>query len=272
MLLFNHLEIRKRSGKYLLLILDLRQRQSKLVLISFAKMNINKCVLKFLLCFLVLGTVHLLATSETDKTQDERVNADPIIIDVSWTTHDYDLHTIPTIQVVVNPLLARQFSPIYKQIFASVKQLNAEYIRYAAWFPYPKLGVAELDPPSGLFQCGNVGQDVSINLSCEQSGGVISKVDFASYGTSSGVCGQMKQGTCHAANSSDVVRLACLGKQTCSVPAAVDLFGDPCKFHLRISPVCNYFSSEITMNLFFAWKALFHSVQNRVYGEELAQN
>jgi hypothetical protein len=42
----------------------------------------------------------------------------------------------------------------------------------------------------------------------------------------------MKQGTCHAANSSDVVKQLCLGKQKCSVPAAVDLFGDPCKFIL----------------------------------------
>jgi hypothetical protein len=115
-------------------------------------------------------------------------------------------------------------------MFASLKQLNAEYTRYTAWYPYPKLVVAELDPPSGLFQCGNVGEDFSINLSCEQGGGVISKVDFASYGTSSGACGQMKQGTCHAANSSDIVQKMCLGKQKCSVPAAVDLFGDPCKF------------------------------------------
>ncbi|CAF4122391.1 unnamed protein product, partial [Rotaria sordida] len=158
-----------------------------------------------------------------------QVNADPILIEVSWTTHDYDLHTIPTLQVVTNPLLARQFSPIYKQIFASLKELNAEYARYAVWFPYPKLAVAELDPPSGLYQCGNVGQDFSINLSCEQNGGVISKVDFASYGTSSGACGQMKQGTCHAENSSEIVQRVCIGQKTCSVPATNDLFGDPCK-------------------------------------------
>ncbi|CAF4607746.1 unnamed protein product, partial [Rotaria sp. Silwood2] len=120
---------------------------------------------------------------ETDNFQNDQVNGDPILIQISWTTHDYNLHTIPTLQVVTNPLLSRQFSPVHKQIFASLKQLNAEYARYAAWFPYPKLAVAELDPPSGLFQCGNVGEDFSINLSCEQNGGVINKVDFASYGT-----------------------------------------------------------------------------------------
>jgi len=158
------------------------------------------------------------------------IAADPINIEVTWTAHDYNLHTVPTLQIVVNPLVSRQFSPISKEIFYNLKQLNAEYSRYAAWFPYPKLAVAELDPPSGLYQCGNVGQDAYIHLSCEQGGGVISQVDFASYGTSSGACGQMKQGTCHAANSSQVVEQMCLGKQKCSVPADVNLFGDPCKF------------------------------------------
>ena len=189
-------------------------------------MTTSKWTFAFLLCFLALDIAHLSFVSEND---------DPIQINVSWSTHDYNLHTIPTLQVVVNPLLDRHFSPIHDQVFSSLKQLNAEYARYAAWFPYPKMSVAELDPPSGLFQCGNVGQDVSIDLSCEQSGGVISKVDFASYGTSSGACGQMKQGACHAANSSEVVEMMCVGKQKCSVPAAVDLFGDPCKFCLHIT-------------------------------------
>ncbi|CAF3871120.1 unnamed protein product [Rotaria sp. Silwood2] len=159
----------------------------------------------------------------------DQVNGDPILIQISWTIHDYNLHTIPTLQVVTNPLLSRQFSPVHKQIFASLKQLNAEYARYAAWFPYPKLAIAELDPPSGLFQCGNVGEDFSINLSCEQNGGVINKVDFASYGTSIGACGQMQQGKCHAANSSQIIQRVCIGQKTCSVPATSDLFGDPCQ-------------------------------------------
>ena len=190
-------------------------------------MIISMSTAKLVVCLLAIHIAHFSIASSND---------DPIQINVSWSTHDYDLHTIPTLQVVVNPLLDRHFSPVHDQIFASLKQLNAEYARYAAWFPYPKMSVAELDPPSGLFQCGNVGQDFPINLSCERNGGVISKVDFASYGTSSGACGEMKQGNCHAANSSEVVENMCLGKPTCSVPAAVDLFGDPCKFYLPTTP------------------------------------
>ncbi|CAF3318347.1 unnamed protein product, partial [Rotaria socialis] len=134
-------------------------------------MNNNRSFLIFLFCCLTLDIVHLLPTFDTNQVQHNQSNADPILIEVSWTTQDYDLHTVPALQVVANPLLARQFSPIYKEIFENLKQLNAEYTRYAAWFPYPKLAVAELDPPSGIFQCGNVGENFSINLSCEQNGG-----------------------------------------------------------------------------------------------------
>lgn len=195
-------------------------------------MTINKRTSIFLWTFfLAFDIVHLYPRSKDDKVQNEQVSADPILIEISWTTYDYNLQTVPSVLVPANPLSSRQFSPIDNEIYASLKQLNVEYARYGAWYPFPHMSVAELDPPSGLFQCGNVRTNFSVHLSCEQSVGVISKIDFASYGTSSGACGQMTQGTCHAANSSDVVEKLCLGKQKCSVPATADVFGDPCKFH-----------------------------------------
>ena len=157
-------------------------------------------------------------------------NADPIVIAVNWTANDYLLHTTPSLQIVTNPLVSRQFSPISKKIFDDLAQLNAEYTRFAAWFPYPKMAVAELDPPSGLFQCSTAGESYPIHLSCQQNGGVISSIDFASYGTAAGACGQMKEGSCHSTKSLDIVQQACLGKQECSVPASYEIFGDPCKF------------------------------------------
>ncbi|CAF0857629.1 unnamed protein product [Adineta steineri] len=90
------------------------------------------------------------------------------------------------------------------------------------------MAVAELDPPSGLAQCGNAGESYPVQLSCRKSGGTISSVDFASYGTATGACGQMKQGTCHATTTMDIVKQACLGQQECSVPASYQIFGDPC--------------------------------------------
>ncbi|CAF4195797.1 unnamed protein product [Adineta steineri] len=90
------------------------------------------------------------------------------------------------------------------------------------------MAVAELDPPSGLAQCGNAGESYPVQLSCRKSGGTISSIDFASYGTATGACGQMKQGTCHATTTMDIVKQACLGQQECSVPASYQIFGDPC--------------------------------------------
>lgn len=183
-------------------------------------MKISGCTQLILFSFLMLISPHVNSTWNND---------DPILIDVNWSTHDFVLHTIPSLQIVANPLVSRQFSSISKEIFANLAQLNAEFVRYAAWYPYPKMGVAELDPPSGLLQCYNVGENFSVYLSCRQSGGIINKVDFASYGTASGVCGQMRKGTCHASKSLDIIQQVCIGQEECSVPVTNDLFGDPCQ-------------------------------------------
>ena len=55
-------------------------------------------------------------------------------------------HTTPTLQAVVNPML-RRGSPIHDASFAALRKLGCDYVRYAFWFPYPKLVVAELRPP-----------------------------------------------------------------------------------------------------------------------------
>lgn len=54
--------------------------------------------------------------------------------------------TVPTLQAVVNPML-RRGSPIHDASFEALRRLGAEYVRYAFWYPYPKLAVAELRPP-----------------------------------------------------------------------------------------------------------------------------
>jgi hypothetical protein len=55
--------------------------------------------------------------------------------------------SVPTLQVVVNPPL-RKKSAIHDEVFTALKNLGADYTRYVPWLPYPKLGVAELDPPT----------------------------------------------------------------------------------------------------------------------------
>ena len=54
--------------------------------------------------------------------------------------------TTPTLQVVVNPPLRRGTS-VHDNAFRALHDLQADYVRYVPWLPYPKLGVAELEPP-----------------------------------------------------------------------------------------------------------------------------
>ncbi|CAI9114312.1 OLC1v1015007C6 [Oldenlandia corymbosa var. corymbosa] len=57
----------------------------------------------------------------------------------------------------------------------------------------------------------------------------ISSIKFASFGTPVGVCGNYQQGSCHAYHSYDAFETYCIGKESCSVTVAPELFGgDPC--------------------------------------------
>lgn len=54
--------------------------------------------------------------------------------------------TTPTLQVVVNPPL-RPGQPLAAAAYKALKDLDADDVRYVPWLPYPKLAVAELEPP-----------------------------------------------------------------------------------------------------------------------------
>jgi hypothetical protein len=82
------------------------------------------------------------------------------------------------------------------------------------------------DTGSSSTKCVQAGEWDMANLYC--SGGVIKSISFASYGTPSGSCPNLSKGTCHASNSQSKVESLCLDKQTCSVSADNDVFGDPC--------------------------------------------
>ena len=66
---------------------------------------------------------------------------------VNWKTAIATSKTIPTLQVVVNPMLKRG-SPIHKSSFQALKGINADYVRFVPWFPYPKAAVVELKEPT----------------------------------------------------------------------------------------------------------------------------
>src|SRR3984957_11703969 len=71
----------------------------------------------------------------------------PNEVTVDWNKTVIVSRSTPTLQVVVNPML-RSGSPIHDASFQAAKDLGADYVRYVPWLPYPRLGVAELEPPT----------------------------------------------------------------------------------------------------------------------------
>jgi hypothetical protein len=68
-------------------------------------------------------------------------------VDVQWDKVERVSKTTATLQVVVNPPL-RRGTPIHDRVFQELERLGADYVRYVPWLPYPKLAVAELQPPA----------------------------------------------------------------------------------------------------------------------------
>ncbi len=99
-----------------------------------------------LIVFLVLATAGPLRCQESSAK-----------VRVEWGKVTRVSKTTATLQVVVNPML-RRGSPIHDQAFEALRNLKADYVRYVPWLPYPKLGVAELEPP----QNGKASWDFSL--------------------------------------------------------------------------------------------------------------
>lgn len=70
----------------------------------------------------------------------------PVTVSVHWDKVIRISQTTPTLQVVVNPSLQRG-TPVHDNAFKALRDLEADYVRYVPWLPYPKLGIAELEPP-----------------------------------------------------------------------------------------------------------------------------
>jgi len=68
-------------------------------------------------------------------------------VNVQWDKVVRESRTTATLQVVVNPPL-RPGSKIHDRTYEELRKLGADYVRYVPWLPYPKLAVAELEPPA----------------------------------------------------------------------------------------------------------------------------
>jgi Glycosyl hydrolases family 39 len=68
-------------------------------------------------------------------------------VTVNWSKVTATSKAEPTLQVVVNPPL-RGPSPVRTGAYAALRELGADDVRYVPWLPYPRLAVAELEPPA----------------------------------------------------------------------------------------------------------------------------
>jgi len=66
---------------------------------------------------------------------------------IQWNKTTVVSRSTPTFQVVANPPL-RPGEPLGVAAYKAVKYLGADYVRYVPWLPYPRLAVAELEPPT----------------------------------------------------------------------------------------------------------------------------
>jgi hypothetical protein len=83
----------------------------------------------------------LLVCAGIATSQDQAVT-----VSIHWDKIISVSRTTPTLQVVVNPPLQRG-TAVHDNAFKVLHDLGADYVRYVPWLPYPKLAVAELDPP-----------------------------------------------------------------------------------------------------------------------------
>ena len=91
-----------------------------------------------LLAVFLLATASGLRAPAQDAQQQVNIDWDKTVL-VSKST--------ATLQVVTNPML-NPGAPIHDGSFAALKALGADYVRYVPWLPYPKVAVAELEPPA----------------------------------------------------------------------------------------------------------------------------
>lgn len=94
-------------------------------------------------CFASLGVMGLASVASSVALHGQQ----PLQMNVHWDKTIVVSKSTPTFQVVVNPPL-RHGEALSMASYKAVKELGADYVRYVPWLPYPRLAVAELEPPT----------------------------------------------------------------------------------------------------------------------------
>lgn len=99
----------------------------------------HQCKTTGVLAFILFAAIHAVPAPAQDSQPQ---------LEIDWNKTVMVSKSTPTLQVVTNPML-NPGSPIHDGSFAALKMLGADYVRYVPWLPYPRIAVAELEPPNG---------------------------------------------------------------------------------------------------------------------------
>jgi hypothetical protein len=104
--------------------------------------------------------------------------------------------------------------------------MNSIFIQVLLFFPIVFMLYHHAFADELSYTCGSANEEGTASITC--SSGVITSIDFASYGTPTGICGAYSVSGCNAVTSTNVVYRACINRASCSVNANNVVFGDPC--------------------------------------------
>jgi hypothetical protein len=94
----------------------------------------------------VVNVGYPVTAAQAGPTAEPAPGAPPVEVKADWSAPGIESKTTASLQVVLNPLFRPQ-SPMHDRVFGALERLQADDVRFVPWMPYPKLGVAELEPP-----------------------------------------------------------------------------------------------------------------------------
>ncbi|MGA3328783.1 MAG: glycosyl hydrolase family 39 [Terriglobia bacterium] len=95
----------------------------------------------------IILSLSLLAWTSCAHKTPPAAPVEKVAVKVDWEKVAGVSKANATLQVVVTPLMARNW-PLHDKVFRALKDLECDDVRYVPWLPYPKLAVAELEPPA----------------------------------------------------------------------------------------------------------------------------
>ena len=78
--------------------------------------------------------------------QEQVKPEDRVRIMSSWDHVISESRTSVSVSICVEPPL-RRISPIHDQLFDAIRNLDTDFLHFQPWRPYPRIAVAELEPP-----------------------------------------------------------------------------------------------------------------------------